>query len=300
MIKDRKVLLLVGSPKATGSTSASLGAYFLNRLKENGLTTEGINIYPALRSDEGQREILTAIHKSDIIVLSFPLYADCLPAGVIKLLETITERHRKSTLHPAAFKALEQIVDLVEITDLSSAAVLIERLLAAVPVIPSVLKWGFMLMLNQALRHRKVSPQTLQPIKTYLHSQEHRDQSLVVIVNSGFPEASQSDVAVAICRQFAEETGLQWLGALQLGAGTAIDSKPLQKSGGMVRNVMKALDIAAVDIANGEPISKESIELMSRPMMPKWMYILFGGLGWRLQSWKNRVWWKLHARPYER
>ncbi|MFO7460144.1 MAG: NAD(P)H-dependent oxidoreductase, partial [Desulfatiglandales bacterium] len=42
------------------------------------------------------------------------------------------------------------------------------------------------------------------------------------IVNNGFPEAYQNAPALAICRNFAEKTGMIWAGSLALGAGEAL------------------------------------------------------------------------------
>ena len=95
MYKDENVLLLVGSPKGSSSTSASLGNYLILRLEEFGLSVEKDYIYKLIRKEEGQKELLSKVNNADLIILAFPLYVDCLPAGVIKALELIA-KHRKS------------------------------------------------------------------------------------------------------------------------------------------------------------------------------------------------------------
>jgi hypothetical protein len=44
-----------------------------------------------------------------------------------------------------------------------------------------------------------------------------KNQRMVAIVNSGFPEASQNNTALAICRRFAAEADIEWAGGLGLG-----------------------------------------------------------------------------------
>jgi hypothetical protein len=91
-------LLLVGSPR-TNSTSEILGAFLINRLREKGLETERVRIYPSMKTDKGCEDLLSAIDHSDILILAFPLYVDSLPSLVTKVLETISE-HRKSLANP--------------------------------------------------------------------------------------------------------------------------------------------------------------------------------------------------------
>ena len=101
---DGKVLLLVGSPKAPSSklslsgASDSLGSFMASRLDELGMSTEKEYIYKLIRKEEGQKKLLSKIDNADLIILTFPLYVDCLPAGVINALELIAN-HRKSLNH---------------------------------------------------------------------------------------------------------------------------------------------------------------------------------------------------------
>jgi len=50
---------------------------------------------------------------------------------------------------------------------------------------------------------------------------------LVAIVNSGFPETHQNAVALAICQEFAAQSGLAWSGGLALGGGGMVGEQPL-------------------------------------------------------------------------
>lgn len=125
---------------------------------------------------------------------------------------------------------------------------------------------------------------------------------LLAVINSGFPEAFQNNIALSILRRFAQESGFRWAGGLALGGGGAIDSRPLKSVGGMVKNAIKSLDSAASALAAGKEIPQEAIELIAMPMMPKWMFPLFpllGGMMWRKQAKKFGTQKRLNDCPYE-
>lgn len=94
MEPPKRVLLLVGSPKKSGSTSESLGTYLLNQLARGGFESQTAHIQTLMHSNEGQQAIVELIAASDLVVLSFPLYVDSLPAAVIKALDLIAEKLR--------------------------------------------------------------------------------------------------------------------------------------------------------------------------------------------------------------
>jgi multimeric flavodoxin WrbA len=108
-----------------------------------------------------------------------------------------------------------------------------------------------------------------------------KQPGFAAISNSGFPEAVQSDTALATCRQFAQEAGFNWLGGLALGGGGAIDGRPLEELGARARNVRRSLDVAADALASGETIPQEAVRLMAKPIVPSWLYRRFGNAGWR-------------------
>jgi len=122
---------------------------------------------------------------------------------------------------------------------------------------------------------------------------------LLAIVNSGFPEAHQNDTALAICRLFARQAGFRWLGGLPLGGGEVVGGRPLEKAGGVARLLRQALNLAAESIAAGAEVPAEAVRLMARPLVPRWLYILIGEMGWRRLARRNGVRRMLRARPYE-
>ena len=123
-------------------------------------------------------------------------------------------------------------------------------------------------------------------------------RTLVAIVNSGFPESAHSSVALSICRRFAAESGLRWLGGLALGGGGAVDGRPLAEAGGMVRKARAALDLAADALAEGGAVPPESLRLMAAPAMPVWLYRMMTHRSWRRSAAAHGVKERLHDRPY--
>jgi len=99
MKKYKNALLLVGSPKGSLSTSVSLGNSLTSRLEELGLSIDTEYLYKLVKKEDGQKKLLSKVEDADLIILAFPLYIDCLPAGVIKALELISD-HRQSISNP--------------------------------------------------------------------------------------------------------------------------------------------------------------------------------------------------------
>ena len=89
-------LLLVGSPRGKKSTSESLGNYLLEQLREMGLETEKIWIYPSIKSQEKSSDLISAVDRFDTVIFASPLYVDSLPAPVTETMELIVN-HRKTT-----------------------------------------------------------------------------------------------------------------------------------------------------------------------------------------------------------
>ncbi len=122
---------------------------------------------------------------------------------------------------------------------------------------------------------------------------------LAVVVQCGFPEARQCDTAVAICRLFAEHTGMRWAGALAMGMGGQLGGGIAKLPGGG-RNILHALDLAAESLARGGDVPDEAAALFAAPLVPRWMYTLIGNIGWRLQMRKHRARHPIGYRPYAR
>ena len=227
----RKALLLIGSPKGPKSTSRVLGAYLMRKLEAGGMESVEMTVAAALQSTENQHRMHKTVDAAELVVVSFPLYVDQLPAPLVQTLELIADR-RKGTL-PAS------------------------------PVAgPGI-------------------------------------QRIAAVVQSGFPETRQNQAAIDIMRQFAGEAGFEWAGALAMGMGGAVAGRPLDKGGGMVRNAVKALDLAAAALLEGRDVPPEAARLMGRRLMPAWLYTFMGDRGMRRSAKRHGVLGRAHDRPYE-
>ncbi len=139
----------------------------------------------------------------------------------------------------------------------------------------------------------------LEEIAEYLGGKARRKKrGFAAITNCGFPEALHNDTALEICRCFAGDAGFEWAGGLGLGGGQALEGRPLEKSGFLVRHVRKALDLAAEALAVGGVIPAEAGSLFSKRLMPVWVYLSVGEYGWKRQARKHGAEGKMRDRPY--
>jgi hypothetical protein len=224
MSKNESALLLVGSPKGKKSTSASLGNYLISKLEELGMQCETKYIHRLVNREEKILELFKLIENADLIILSFPLYVDSLPAPSIKAMELIKEERDKLEIQ--------------------------------------------------------------------------KSKNFIAISNSGFPEASQSIVALKICKNFSKDCGFIWKGGIALGGGGAINGIPLEERGGMVRNIIKGLGITAQALNDSKEIPQEAIDLISKKIIPSSIYRMFGNFGWKIQARRFHGQKKLYKKPY--
>ena len=224
MSAPEQALLLWGSPRTSNSNSESLGNYLLDKLNRGGYKTEKIQVQASMRSNESQARMLERFGASDLLVFSFPLYMDSLPAPVIAALELMAKQ-RKTSAFP-------------------------------------------------------------------------KTQRLVTIMHNGLLEASQISNALAICKRFAFESGIEWAGGLTLGAGDAINAKPLEDAGFLFRNAKKALDLAAKDLLEGKTVSGQAVNLMAKPLAPAWLYVFLANRTWKKRAKPFGMQDKLCDQPY--
>ena len=87
---------------------------------------------------------------------------------------------------------------------------------------------------------------------------------LFAIINNGFPEAHHNAPALAICRQFAADTGMIWSGGLAMGGGVVFNGQSIeetQRKGLPVKHVIQALDIAGAALADGQIVPPRSCQI---------------------------------------
>lgn len=82
MKRIESALILCGSPKREQSASREMGAYLARRLENAGVRT-------AVRSCSPLGTLLDDLRSADLLVLSFPLYADGIPARMKESLMQI-------------------------------------------------------------------------------------------------------------------------------------------------------------------------------------------------------------------
>jgi hypothetical protein len=120
----------------------------------------------------------------------------------------------------------------------------------------------------------------------------------LAIVNSGFPESVHNDTALAICRLFAAETGLDWIGGLALGGGGMLAGKPLAEQGGRTARVVRSLALTADAIARGLPVPCEAQRI--EPPIPAWLYRFLADLTFLNEGRKHKTLSRMGDRPYAR
>jgi putative NADPH-quinone reductase len=223
-------LLVIGSPKGKAGTSYALGSALFRRLAAAGVGTDEMMISTVLASPENIERLGQAVDAADLVVFSFPLYVDQLPAPLIRALELIAARR---AMGPGS-----------STTDRAGV------------------------------------------------------KKVAAIVQCGFPETHQNHPAVDIMRIFAGEAGFHWAGSLALGMGGAIGNRPLKKAGGMLKNVVRALDSAAASLAAGGDIPAEASGLMGKPLMARGLYTLAANFGMKIQARMHGVKKRVREKPY--
>jgi multimeric flavodoxin WrbA len=138
-----------------------------------------------------------------------------------------------------------------------------------------------------------------------------RPQRLVAIANNGFPEPHHNLLALAVCRRFAEVSGLDWSGGLAVGGGEALSGgQPLPE---LTRRVlppvgylMRALDLAAGALAVGQGVPPGAARLLARnPIYPapfasyRWIFQRVAARRWEREAAANALTPpRLRAQPF--
>ncbi len=134
---------------------------------------------------------------------------------------------------------------------------------------------------------------------------EHRKSNrtpirFAAISNCGFPEAKHTETALATCAEFARQNGFSWMGSLALGGGQGlVGGTPLKDLDGRAISIKQALELSAAALADGQPIPQSARGLMSKPIIPNWLYKTVGGFGWKKAAKQYGVQKQLSAKPYQ-
>jgi hypothetical protein len=158
-----------------------------------------------------------------------------------------------------------------------------DLLILAFPLYVDSLPAGLTLALEKIAENRKKTAPT-------------KHTRVLAIVNNGFPESKQNATAIAICKQFANKTGLEWVGGLAMGAGAMIGGMPLEKAP-MMKNIKKSLDLTAQSLIEGSTMPDEAIQLISKTPLPKFIMTMFANMGWKNMAKPYGNQKKLRGRP---
>jgi hypothetical protein len=110
----------------------------------------------------------------------------------------------------------------------------------------------------------------------------------VSIITCGFVEPSQNDTCQRILQRFVGQIGFEWVAEVSLGG-----------SGRISKRIQRAFDIL-IEALDLEILFPGEVEwTMRKPLMPGWLYVLGGNIGWKRLADKNGVKDRLRAQPYK-
>lgn len=108
------------------------------------------------------------------------------------------------------------------------------------------------------------------------------------IINCGFLEGSQNKIALQILKNFCIRTNLNWHFGIGIGAGEALpELGKINAPKGMNCEIYKALSSLASSIQLENKAESNNSNLFVNPSMPKFIYIMAGNHGWKVQT-KNK------------
>jgi hypothetical protein len=118
-------------------------------------------------------------------------------------------------------------------------------------------------------------------------------------VNSGFPEVAHNDTALAICSEFARQSGFAYMGGLALGGGKGlVHGIALRELGGRGTRLRKSLALASEALAKGHSIPAAAQAQLSKPMIPGWLYRFIGGISWKQKAKRFNMVRHMDQQPY--
>ena len=223
-MEKKKVLLLVGSPAKSKSTSNSIGEYILDNLDENVYDREIMHLYSVHNSEEKLNLLLARINDVDLLIISAPLYVDTTPAVVIRVLQAIH--------------------------------------------------------------------------KFRMENKPTKEQRMLAISNSGFPEYIHNVNHISVYENFAKQAGFTWLGGIPFGMGGIISGKSLVNVKGMVKKLVKGLDILVSRIDEPNPVNEDVLKLVTKKSIPNWLYRFVANMNWNKVLKKNKVKKHVYDKPF--
>ena len=116
------------------------------------------------------------------------------------------------------------------------------------------------------------------------HKTKRTTQKIFSIVNSGFPEPHQSQLAVDMIEQFTQEYQAHFIGGLTIGGGGIIGGMPIEQIKHRSKRLIKALNLTIQSLNQTQTVSREAKQLLSKPVFSKLLYNTFANKGWKMQA----------------
>lgn len=125
-----------------------------------------------------------------------------------------------------------------------------------------------------------------------------RDKKMLAIIHSGYPKDIQRKASLAICKNFADQMSIEWLGGLGFGGSPIIDGRPLAEVGRFTKWMRRSLDEMSKSIITGNIISDEAKDYAKRhfPGIPLWILKIM--LNQRAKSTAKKNGINLYGQPY--
>jgi hypothetical protein len=125
-------------------------------------------------------------------------------------------------------------------------------------------------------------------------------KTFLAIGNCEDPDPRKLDVSIMIMRNFSDGNRMRWAGGLRMPMSCAIDGASLETAGRKGRWAMKALDIAAAALADGQTMPEEADALMSRSPMRELSYVSRTNKAWKRRAKEKGTRANLMDRPFLR
>jgi NAD(P)H-dependent FMN reductase len=121
----------------------------------------------------------------------------------------------------------------------------------------------------------------------------------LAMIQCGHPDVDQTSVAVDILRNFSDQMGYEWVGALRMPMGPIIDGRSLSEARGAARHAVNALNLIAEALANGKQMPVEAfLEMQTRPV-PVFLYLMMANRMWKRRAKEHGMRYHLMDRPYQ-
>lgn len=101
------------------------------------------------------------------------------------------------------------------------------------------------------------------------------------IINNGFYEAKQNQIAIDILKMWCRKSGLNWGQCVAVGGGGMAQTAPI--GNGPCISIGKALDAIAANIMTGQ----QENDIFVEPDFPRFLYKSMAHIGWRTQAKQN-------------